>query len=104
MGAVNPLTVCLVCALRFFAGGEAYDISVMFGISHSSTFESIDIVIDAVNQCGKMEIKFPCSHDEQRDIADGFRLKSPLADISCCVGTVDGIVIWTHKPTAEDCE
>ena len=61
-----PLTVRLACALCFFEGGEAYDISVMFSISHSSVFESIDYAINAVNQCGKMEIKFPSSHDEQQ--------------------------------------
>ena len=99
-----PLNVRLVCTLRFIVGGKAYTISVMFDISHLSTFESVDIVTNAVNQCGEMEIEFPFSQDEQRKIADGFRLKSPVAVFSCCVGTVDGIVIWTHKPIAEDCD
>ena len=77
-----PLTVRLACMLRFFAGGKAYDISVMFGIVHLSVFESIDCVINAVNQCGEMEIEFLSSHDKQRNIADRIYLKSPLADIS----------------------
>ena len=77
-----PSTVRLACAFLFFAGGEAYDISVMFVISHLSVFESIDCVINAVNQCGEMEIEFLSSHDKQRNIADRIYLKSPLADIS----------------------
>ena len=101
----GPITlpVRLAGAIRFFAGGEAYDIGCMFGISHSSVFESIDIVIDAINSCVVMEIKFPSDHQEQQDIADGFRKKSPLAKVNCCAGAVDGLGIWTHKPKKEDC-
>ena len=46
-------------AICFFAGGEAYDISVMFGISLLSVFDSIDAVVDAVNGCKEMDIVFP---------------------------------------------
>ena len=56
------LTVRLTCALRFFAGGEAYDIACMFGVSHSSVFESIDVVIDAINKCKELNISFPRYH------------------------------------------
>ena len=43
------LTVRLAAALRFFAGGEAYDIAVMFGISHSAIFELVEFVVDVIN-------------------------------------------------------
>ena len=39
------LTIWLACGIRFFTGGDAYDIACMFGISHSSVFKSVDIVI-----------------------------------------------------------
>ena len=98
------LTVRLGCAIRFFAGGDAYDIACMFGISHSSVFKSIDFVIDAINECEALAIEFPSDHAKQQEIADGFLRKSPLAQLANCVGCIDGIVIWIHKPTKEDCD
>ncbi len=98
------LTVRLACGIRFFAGGDAYDIACMFGISHTSVFDSVDYVIEAVNQCKALDLEFPSDHEKQREIANGFLKKSPLAGFACCVGTIDGIVIWTHKPTKKDCE
>ncbi|KAL7552690.1 hypothetical protein ACHAWF_015923 [Thalassiosira exigua] len=98
------LPVRLGAALRFFAGAEAYDICCMFGISHSSVFESIDDVIDAINQCKELKIEFPACHERQREIAAGFRAKSTWARFGRCVGCIDGIIIWTHKPSKEDCD
>ena len=98
------LTVRLACALRFFAGGEAYDISVMFGVSHSSVFESIDIVVEAINKCKQLHISFPRDHGRQREIARGFRAKSPTAHFNRVVGCIDGMLIWMHKPSQAECE
>lgn len=84
-GPIDSLTR-LGAAIRFFAGGAAYDISVMFGISHSSVFESVDAVVNAINGTAAMDIKFPSDHDEQREIARGFQNKSPVANIGRCVG------------------
>ena len=61
-------------------------------------------MVDAVNECKEMDIAFPSDHAEQREIARGFQRKSPLAGFGICVGCIDGIVIWTHKPTKVDCE
>ena len=98
------LTVRLACGIRFFAGGDAYDIACMFGISHSSVFKSVDFVIEAVNKCDELKLEFPSDHDKQQEIADGFLKKSPDARFGCCGGCIDGIVVWTHKPSKEDCE
>ena len=76
----------------------------MFGISHSSVFLSVDCVIEAVNNCKQLDITFPTDHAEQQKIAKGFLQKSHLARIGCCVGCIDGIVIWTHKPSKDNCE
>ena len=97
------LTVRLAAAIRFFAGGEAYDIAVMFGISHSVVFESVTFVVDAINKNNEMVISFPTNHDDQREIARGFQSKSEVG-IDRAVGCINGIVIWMHKPTKEECE
>ena len=36
-------------------------------------------------------------------LADEFKCKSSVG-ICHCVGAIDGILIWIHKPTASDCE
>jgi len=76
----------------------------MFGISHSSVFENIDIVIESINNCDALKTEFPSDHDEQRKIADGFLRKSLDAQFANCVGYIDGILIWMQKPKKDDCE
>ena len=98
------LATSLTVAITFFSGGEAYNISVMFGILQLSVFDSIDAVVDAVNGCKDMDTTFPSDHAKQHEIACRFQRKSPLAGFSICVGCIDTLVIWTHKPMKTDCE
>jgi hypothetical protein len=44
----------------------------------------------------------PVDHDEQRAIALGFQAKSK-AQFDCCVGAIDGMLVWTEKPSEKDC-
>ena len=53
-GPIDPL-VCLAVAI-FFAGGKTYDISVLFSISHTSVFDSLSCVINAINGTEAMDI------------------------------------------------
>ena len=60
-GAKNgliPTSVRLSCALRYFAGGSAYDISVVHGISHTEVFLSLWRVVDAVNKCNELGFQY----------------------------------------------
>ena len=70
------LTVRLAAALRFFVSGEAYAIAVMFGVSHTVVFDSIDAVVNAVNTCKELKISFTTSYAGKWEIARGFRSKS----------------------------
>ena len=90
-------------AIRVFAGGDALDIHQVFGVSYCEVFRSVDIVIDAVNSCPDLSIEFPSDHNQQRKIAQHFQ-KDSAAGFSCCCGCIDGLLIWTHKPSAKDCE
>jgi hypothetical protein len=104
-GAVNGLihsSVRLSIALRYFAGGSVYDIALVHGVSHSEVFLCVWRVLDAINQHPDLEIKFPDDHEAQRKIADGFKTKSQ-AGFHICVGCIDGILIWTEKPSLSDC-
>jgi len=101
-GPISP-DVRLACAIRWFAGGSVYDIITTYGIGHTDTTNSWWYVVDAINRHPKFKIVYPDNHDEQRAIAQGFYDVSS-AGFRCCAGAVDGILIWTHKPSPRDCE
>jgi len=63
---------------------------------------SFEEIIDAVNSVVEFKIEFPCDHDEQRKIAQGFKEKSQ-ADIDCCAGCIDGMLVWMLKPNQTVC-
>jgi hypothetical protein len=46
-GAIST-SVRLALALRYFAGGSPYDLMVKYGVSHSSVFDSVWIVVEAI--------------------------------------------------------
>ena len=49
----------LSIALRYLAGGDPLDIMISHGVSHSSVFESLWQVVDAINMCEALKISFP---------------------------------------------
>ena len=98
-----PSTSRVAVALRYFAGGSPYDLSVMFGMSVREIYRSVWAVVDAINRCDKLRIVFPANHDDQRQLAQGFAERSS-AQFDCCVGAIDGLLIWTEKPSKKDCK
>lgn len=100
-GAILP-EVRLACALRWFAGGSVYDIMTTYGIGHTDVLSSCWYVVDAINRHPNMNIMYPDDHTEQYSIAEGFREVSS-ANFGCCAGAIDGILIWIHKPSLQDC-
>ena len=106
IGAVNgviPSSVRLAAAVRYFAGGDPLDTCVVCGISHTEVHDSAWYVVDAVNECPDLDIKFPRNHNVQRRLAAAFKERSQ-ANFDCCAGAIDGILIWIEKPTKEQCE
>lgn len=98
-----PSTTRLAAALRYFAGGSVYDLAIMHGISCTEVYRSVWRVVDAVNSAESLKIEFPHDHDKQRELALGFRSRSS-ADFDCCVAAIDGLLIWTERPTKQDCQ
>ena len=96
------LKIRLSCALRFFAGADPLDLMISHGISHSSVYCSVWGVVDCINRHPQLLFKFP-SHDEQREISARFQKKSG-ALFDCVVGAIDGMLVWTTKPTERCCE
>lgn len=96
-------SVRVAVALRYFAGGKRYDLNPLFGLSPASIYKSIEMVVEAINRCPEFEMKYPTTEDEQWEIARGFREKSD-AQFDCCAGAIDGILIWTHMPSLNECK
>ena len=88
----------LLMALRFFAGGCKHDIGIVHGVSENEVYRSVWRVVDAVHQQHHLNITFPQTHHEQANVAAGFQFKSD-AGFSNCVGCIDGMLIWTSKPS-----
>ena len=91
-------SVHLACALRSFAGGSPYDLVGFYGISYTDVMDSVWQVVDAVNNYSKFAIAYPSSVEEQKKIAAGFQ-KASTVGFDICAGAIDGILIWTQKPT-----
>ena len=70
-GPISP-DVRLACAIRWFAGGSAYDIMTTYGISHTDTINSYWYVVDVINKHPAFVIGHPTDHDKQRSIAAEF--------------------------------
>ena len=51
-GPISP-SIRLGAALRYFAGGSAYDIVCVFGIAYSEVLSSVWTVVEAINQCSQ---------------------------------------------------
>jgi len=60
--------------------------------------DSVWQVVDAVNNYSKFAIVYPLSVEEQNKIAAGFQ-KASTVGFNICAGAIDGILIWTQKPT-----
>ena len=63
---VIPSPTKISVALRWFAGGSAYDVASMHGISHTDVFRCVWRVVDAVNSCPELEFSFPEDHAKQK--------------------------------------
>jgi hypothetical protein len=77
------------------------DITLVHGVPHSKVFNSLWQVIDAINIEPKLATQFPEDHQQLLQLANSFCRKSQ-AGFSNCMGAIDGILIWIHKPTKQD--
>ncbi len=100
-GPITP-SVCLACAFRYFAGGSPYDLMSSYCVGYPDVMHSVWYVVDAINAHPEFRMSYPADHEHQRAIAESFRKKS-AANFECCAGAVDGILVWIHTPSEEDC-
>jgi hypothetical protein len=73
-----------------------------YGIGHTDAINSCWYVVDAINRHPNFNIAYPVDHGIQHCIAEGFRQVSS-ANFESCAGAIDGILIWMHKPSVNEC-
>ena len=104
-GAVpnGPITKAarLSMALRYFAGGDPLDISDVHGVGDTEVTNSVWIIVDAIHSSKELDIRFPETWEEQTECMLEFQAKSSI-NINCCIGTIDGMLLWINKPTVKD--
>ena len=96
-----PTMTRLAVAIRYFSGGSPYDIMSLYGVSHTIVFQSVWQVVEATNDLDEFKILYPECHRMQEAIARGFAAVSDVP-FTNCAGAVDGVVIWTNRPTEHD--
>ena len=90
-------------ALRYMCGGDPYDIGLAHGVHPNEVKKSCWIVVDAVNGTGSLDIQYPVCHEDQLDVAKGFKAKSTIG-LWNCAGAIDGMLVWISKPSKSDVE
>ena len=102
-GLITP-EIRLSSALRYFAGGRPEDIALVHGISHTEVFNSVWMIVDAVNTAPELAFSFPEDHEKQKELARGFLSKCKGPRFDTCIAAIDGMLLWTERPTEAMCE
>ena len=85
--------------LRWLDGGSHLDIKDVFLVSTAEFGATKLRMINAINEAYPVEL--PASHDEQREIANKFEIKSKFRCMQGCVGAVDGCIFTINNPGKE---
>ena len=94
---IHPGMALLGC-LRWLAGGSIHEVRRVVGCSRSAAFALVGAVLDAINECRRLRVRWPRTPEERWKVAAGFREKSLKYIIRRCLGAVDGITIKMKKP------
>lgn len=73
-------------------------------MARSTAYDKIERGLSAINDCGRLRIKWPRSRRELYQKAMGFRARSSQRDpvLKHCVGAVDGLLVRRMKPSINE--
>ena len=96
-GASISTVVKLAITLRHLAGGSWIDIVFAWDISKTTFYETISLVVDAIDR--KLKIGFPADNSDgkQSELHQGFKDHSNH-HMEGCVMAIDGLLVRTRKP------
>ena len=88
---------CLLIALRYFTGCSYLDIMISHGVAKTDFYQSVWCVVHAVNTCPQLQLMFPESQGDCKELATEF-IGQSQAGFNNCVGCIDGMLLWMEKP------
>ena len=91
-------SVRLSIAIHYFSGANPCNLMSSHGVGYTDVYRSVWSIVDAINRCPYFQISHPTCHQKQKEIASGFRLKSWVG-LDNSAGAIDGMLIWTNKPS-----
>jgi len=92
----------MALGLRVLAGGQIADNRHIIGASRAAGYKAFDDFVDAVNSHPELDINFPKSAEEWREVNDGFKAKSSDNIMEGCVGAIDGYFQRIQTPTKKE--
>lgn len=63
--------------------------------------KSVRFVMDSIHLSPEHISKYPETYTQQTESANGFKNESSI-QIDCCIGAIDGMLVWINKPTKSD--
>eukprot|EP00903_Cladosiphon_okamuranus_P018816 g17307.t1 len=91
----------LAIGLRILAGGSYVDAAVMFGVALPMVYETLWLVIDAINSTLEIgPFSFPQDEVDCRGHSARFKRKSSNGVLDSCVACVDGLFVKTQAPSS----
>ncbi|CAN0168128.1 unnamed protein product [Pylaiella littoralis] len=73
-------------------------------MAQSTAYAKIYRGLDAINNCGRLRIKWPRTESELQEKAVGFHERTSQIDpvLKHCVGALDGVLVRIKKPSAKE--
>lgn len=94
--------IIVAATLRWLSGSDYGAVAFMMGISVPSFYRITAKCMHALANCRELQIKFPSTDDELRELAKGFSKMSTDKVMTGCVGCLDGYLIRTEALRQKD--
>lgn len=85
--------------LRHFAGGDSLK---EHSITEVELEEYITEVVEAIEDCNELDVKFPLTHQEQQMTAAAFEMIRSDVGFDCCAGIIGSMLVWTQESIKQE--
>lgn len=100
-GIISPEWM-LASTIRWLAGGSIFATMDATEMARSTAYARIEEIINAINACRGLRVRFPKNTEEIQRTASAFRYRSSNSAMEKCLAAVDGLLIRRQKPTSKE--
>ena len=100
--AIISTEMTLHCVLRFLSGAPCDEIRDKIGMSEAHFYYTLYRGIDAILSVEELEYHFPKTPEEIAEAVSGFTAISSFGAIDGCVACLDGMLLRTQTPGANE--